>query len=68
MTKRIAIAAIRLYQSKAPKGLRDSCRFEPSCSEYTAKAIEKYGLLIGIRSGTKRLFRCKPPHGGVDKP
>ncbi|MBT4404155.1 MAG: membrane protein insertion efficiency factor YidD, partial [Acidiferrobacteraceae bacterium] len=38
------------------------------CSQYTIKAIEKYGLLIGITNGTKRLLRCKPPYGGVDEP
>jgi putative component of membrane protein insertase Oxa1/YidC/SpoIIIJ protein YidD len=49
--------AIRFYQATAPKSLRDSCRFEPSRSQYTIKAIEKYGLLIGITNGTRRLLR-----------
>jgi hypothetical protein len=43
------------------------CRFEPSCSEYTAQAIQKYGALRGILMGAWRILRCNPlSKGGPD--
>ena len=59
---------ILLYQKMAPKKLRDSCRFEPSCSNYMIIAINKYGVIKGINLGLKRLFRCHIPNGGYDYP
>jgi len=36
------------------------CRFYPSCSEYSALAIEKHGALIGLLLTIYRLLRCQP--------
>jgi len=36
----------------------DACVFNPSCSTYTIKAIEKKGTLIGLLEGLDRLLRC----------
>lgn len=36
------------------------CIFEPTCSEYTYQAIEKYGLRKGGWLGMKRILRCGP--------
>ena len=66
MCKKIGIYLIQLYQRNAPQRIRKSCRFEPSCSEYSIQAIEKYGILKGSLLTTKRLFRCRPPNGGTD--
>ena len=44
------------------------CRFDPSCSEYTRQAIERYGLLRGGRFGVVRILRCHPwSEGGHDE-
>jgi putative membrane protein insertion efficiency factor len=45
-----------------------TCKFRPSCSEYTAQAIEKYGVLRGIALGTWRILRCNPWSAGGDDP
>lgn len=38
----------------------NSCVFYPSCSEYTKKAIQKYGFLKGLILASKRILRCHP--------
>lgn len=37
-----------------------SCRFTPTCSEYAALAIEKYGIFHGGYLAFKRVLRCNP--------
>jgi putative membrane protein insertion efficiency factor len=44
------------------------CRFRPTCSEYTYQAIEKYGILLGVWLGLKRIARCHPWSKGGDDP
>jgi hypothetical protein len=63
--KTFSIFLIRVYQRVLAFALPpNSCRFYPTCSEYTAEAIEKYGSLKGIYLGVKRLLRCHPLHAG----
>lgn len=38
----------------------ETCRFHPTCSQYTGQAIKKYGLIKGALMGTDRLLRCHP--------
>lgn len=66
--KKAIIWFIHLYQNKASDKTRLRCVFEPSCSEYMILAIEKYGTIVGIVKGIKRLLRCHPPNGGIDYP
>ncbi len=60
------ICLVRIYQRYAPEKLRRKCRFQPSCSEYMIDALNKYGVIRGLRMGWKRLKRCKPGDGGWD--
>ncbi len=64
---RTAMALIRLYRRWISPLLPPSCRFYPSCSQYTYEAIARYGLLRGGWLGLKRIARCHPFHpGGYD--
>ena len=65
--KQAFLVLIRFYQKWISRFLPSSCRFYPSCSEYTFQAIEKYGVLKGGWMGVRRIGRCHPFHpGGFD--
>jgi putative membrane protein insertion efficiency factor len=65
--KSFALAAIRFYKRYISPLLGSSCRYYPSCSQYTYEAIEKYGVLKGSWMGAKRIGRCHPfAKGGFD--
>ena len=66
--KSLILFFLDLYQLLAPKKIRMRCRFEPSCSDYMKLAINKYGLIKGMKKGLNRLKRCKEPNGGYDYP
>ena len=55
----IFIKLINLYQ-RTPLHSHSSCRFVPTCSEYTKIALERYGFLKGLSLGIKRILRCRP--------
>ncbi len=43
------------------------CRYNPTCSQYTYDAIEKYGVIKGSIKGFYRILRCNPfSQGGED--
>ncbi len=68
VTKHIIIFCIHLYQRYASEEIRLRCVFTPSCSEYMILAIQKYGVIKGVRKGIDRLHRCHEPNGGEDYP
>jgi len=63
MIKAIVLALIKGYQLFFSPLLGDNCRFHPSCSVYTAQAINRYGVLKGSFLGFKRILRCRPLGG-----
>lgn len=66
--KKFLIACIRFYQKHLSwlKG-RPTCIYTPTCSQYAAEAIEKYGALRGSLLAIWRILRCNPfAKGGYD--
>lgn len=66
--RRILIVLIRFYQIFISPLKGPTCRFYPSCSEYTAQALLKYGLVKGSWKSIKRILKCNPFHPGGHDP
>ncbi|WP_080569171.1 membrane protein insertion efficiency factor YidD [Desulfitobacterium hafniense] len=67
MMKRLLIGVIRIYQRYISPLKRPSCRFYPTCSEYSIQAIQKYGVVKGCWKSLVRILKCHPFHpGGYD--
>lgn len=68
--KKILLNLIKFYKkfiSPFFESLGIHCKYEPTCSEYTMQAIEKYGAVKGTFLGVKRILRCNPfSKGGYD--
>ena len=60
MLKKIFLFIIILYQRLVSPYLPQSCRFQPTCSEYSKEAIEKHGIIKGVTLASKRLTKCHP--------
>ena len=58
--RKLALAAIRVYQLAISPYLGGHCRHSPTCSVYAQEAITKHGALRGIWLTAKRLGRCRP--------
>ena len=68
--KSFFIFILEKYQKRISplfKSIGVNCKYYPSCSEYMKQAIQKYGVLLGIAKGIKRLLKCNPfSKGGYD--
>ena len=64
MIRRLMLGAIRFYQRHISPGLPPRCRFIPTCSQYAAEAITKYGAAKGSWLALKRFLRCHPFYKG----
>jgi hypothetical protein len=65
--KRLVLASLRIYQRNISPAFPPSCRFTPTCSQYTYEAIDRYGVAKGAWLGIKRIVRCNPFNpGGYD--
>ncbi|HDL60345.1 MAG TPA: membrane protein insertion efficiency factor YidD [candidate division WOR-3 bacterium] len=65
--KILVISLIKFYQKAISPSLPRTCRFYPTCSNYSVEAIEKYGVLKGGIMSLWRILRCNPfSKGGYD--
>ena len=65
----VYIRLIRLYKCAISPYLKTQCKFFPTCSEYSALAVRKYGLFVGMLKTCWRVLRCNPfSNGGIDFP
>jgi putative membrane protein insertion efficiency factor len=65
--KSVLLGLLRGYKWAISPMLLPSCRYVPTCSEYAAEAIDRYGALRGSGMALWRLLRCHPfVKGGCD--
>ena len=64
--KKIVINLIKLYQ-QIPGPWHNSCKYQPTCSNYAIGVINEFGLFKGLFLTVKRILKCNPfSKGGYD--
>lgn len=58
--KKWILFLLHQYKEKVSPSLPSSCRFIPTCSEYTMEAVDRFGVLKGSILGVWRILRCNP--------
>ncbi|HRT37595.1 MAG TPA: membrane protein insertion efficiency factor YidD [Caldisericia bacterium] len=66
--KKLILILIKFYQKFISPMFPPSCRYTPTCSQYTLEAVEKYGSIKGLFLGFKRILRCNPFFPGGEDP
>jgi hypothetical protein len=65
--KALLIGLLKFYRKYISPLKPPTCRFYPTCSEYSLQALEKYGAAKGSYLSAKRVLKCHPFHpGGYD--
>jgi len=65
--KYLFIGLIRFYQLVISPWMPSSCRYHPTCSQYSLEAFRKHGAVKGLWLSVKRVLRCHPwSKGGHD--
>ena len=63
----ILIKLIKCYKFLISPILGQSCRYLPTCSEYSIEALKTYGFFKGLFLSIKRVLSCHPwGQGGFD--
>ena len=63
----ILIRLIKIYKFFISPLLGNSCRFAPTCSDYSIEALKTYGFFKGGYLSLKRILSCHPfKEGGID--
>jgi putative membrane protein insertion efficiency factor len=67
LPQRLLIGLVQGYRLLLKPCLGNACRFEPTCSAYALKALQRHGAIAGAALSAGRLLRCHPwCDGGCD--
>jgi putative membrane protein insertion efficiency factor len=66
--KKSLVSLIKFYRKYISPLKPPTCRFTPTCSEYSMIAIERYGVKKGGWLAIKRILRCNPFFPGGNDP
>ncbi|KAI4996895.1 UPF0161 protein At3g09310 isoform X2 [Hordeum vulgare subsp. vulgare] len=65
----MALSMLKFYKREISPLLPSSCRYVPTCSDYSMQAYKRYGVAKGTILTAWRLCRCNPLGGqGYDPP
>ena len=56
----IIIKSIKCYKFLISPLFGHSCRYLPTCSEYSIDALKEYGFFKGLLISIKRILSCHP--------
>ena len=56
----LLIILVKLYQYTISPLLPKSCRYTPSCSQYSIEALKTHGVIKGLLLSVIRIFSCNP--------
>ena len=54
------ILLIKFYQKIISPLTPATCRFQPTCSQYSIEALQKHGIFYGLFLMSKRILSCDP--------
>lgn len=57
---KFGLLLIWVYRHSLSMVMGRGCRYAPTCSEYSAQALVRYGLWAGGWIGLSRILRCNP--------
>ena len=60
MLRKVFLFPVFIYQRAISPFLPPSCRYVPTCSQYTVEAVMKHGVLRGGWLAFRRILRCHP--------
>ena len=56
----VLIGLVKFYQYSISPLLPPTCRYTPTCSAYSIKALKKHGPFKGLFISIKRIVSCNP--------
>ena len=63
----LTIKLIKTYKFFISPFLGPSCRYLPTCSDYSIEALKNFGFFKGLYLSIKRILSCHPwSNGGFD--
>lgn len=68
MIMKLLVWTVRGYQRMISRYTPPSCRYHPTCSQYTIEALKTHGVVKGFLLGSYRILRCNPWGGYGEDP
>lgn len=56
----LLVLLVRIYQYTLSPFIGRSCRYTPTCSNYSIEALHKHGAIKGSWLSAKRIASCNP--------
>ncbi len=56
----IFLLPVYFYRYSISPLLPSSCRYTPTCSQYSIEAVKKHGIIKGVWLSVKRISSCHP--------
>ena len=56
----LLIKFIKIYKYLVSPMIGPSCRYQPTCSDYSIEALKPYGFSKGLMLSFKRILSCHP--------